>query len=646
MANRSHEKAALAKAALDLMPPIIRRTFLEDADFRKEYGLKTEVIISFDDHNVSVKRSTLFNAIRKILSGASTKVVIDKNGHKWKLKNISKEGELPQLALSCGKHQLVLPDVCIMSPDRSTRLHSLEAAVSDINLPNSSREAWSNVLSVRALEYDEIDVFNNEIRDTPVQRARAIRSQIVSGQSKISDLVPPSRKYFERLVGAYDGSVSIHDYASRTVKSFFEQLSVWKPYDGLLFSLLLSTHSALTAEIKIDQVGNEDLVRAFDFLDKHGDRISQLGAIEVGLRVLQSLPEIQPILMRLIRQIRDDDVDGHASGFKLLSALFILVDGELSRTRLFASEPPFYRRLTALSQAALIHRQIVNSRTDINSFCEWVFGNRGKRYFLQSFADMRMEPRWSPDLADAAQIKADFFGRIVIAAKNNEHNIKGSDLYDLILGDDSESLLSLCKFPRPFMAGPLEGTENRANVLPAEISEAIETQLRKGQLEPSSFIALVNSALIFSVGADQAELAAKTLKLGRYRLANVDDRTTLLTILHGLATVAAISRSYKLADELRILVRRYKRDAQYKLSIEEAMHICLVAASSRANLTDWRDFVGDCITELAFGDLEGNDGDMLYSYLLCLCHSVPELWVSCGRADAALKAYNIMRHLS
>jgi hypothetical protein len=68
------------------------------------------------------------------------------------------------------------------------------------------------------------------------------------------------------------------------------------------------------------------------------------------------------------------------------------------------------------------------------------------------------------------------------------------------------------------------------------------------------------------------------------------------------------------------------------------MRICLVAAASRADLNDWREFAGDWLTELAFGELEGDEGNVLHSYLQCLCHAVPELWVSCSRADAALKA--------
>ncbi len=74
------------------------------------------------------------------------------------------------------------------------------------------------------------------------------------------------------------------------------------------------------------------------------------------------------------------------------------------------------------------------------------------------------------------------------------------------------------------------------------------------------------------------------------------------------------------------------------------MRLCLVAAASHADLNEWREFSGDWLTELAFGDLEGDDGEVLHSHLQCLCHAVPELWVSTGRADAALIAHNASRH--
>jgi len=644
------DREVLVRVALELTPPLIREALFENADFREEYGLTADAVLSFGDSGFSVQRSDLLNAIRTLFSGKAETKVTDSEGREWKLENVSGEGGLPELVLSRDKQRLILPDSCPLSPDRTTRLHSLDKAASDFNLPSSARERWRNVLKERALEDDEIDAYHREFRDTLIQMAQSIHSEIAGGESSISSLVPPSRKYFERLVGAYDGSATIREYAANRARTVFDELSAWRPYQGFLFSLFLSSHSLLTAEINVDQLSSEDFLRALDFLEKNGDRVSQLGAIEVGLRVLPSRPEIETILVRLIEQIRDDDATSQSSGFKLLSALFVLVDGELSRTRLLSAEPPFYRRLAALSHAALIQQQIVNSSVDIDRFCEWAYHNCAGRFFLQSLTDMRTEPRWSHDLIGPSQMKAEFFGRIMIAAKDYEQNIKSGELFDLVLGTESGSIHSHSDLVHSYLPGPLEGGEKieggekTQNILPPEITEAIKTQLGAEEVGATSFIALVNSALIFrNVPADQAELAAKALKIGSYRLANIEDRSQLLAVLSGLATVAAVARSCSLADELRILVRRYRHDAEYVLSIEEAMTICLVASASRVELKDWREFAGDWLTELAFSDLGDDQAKMLHSHLQYLCHVVPELWISCGRAEAALTAYNASR---
>ena len=640
MTNSPYARSALAQAALELAPPLIRETLLKESDFREKYGFRVDAVLAFGDSGVSIQRHELFEAIRKIHSGARQMEVAGTDGRKWALRNDTKIGEQPTLAISNGRQGLVLPDFTALSPNRNKRLHALDEAASDVNLPAGARNSWHNVLSIRALEDEEVDELDSDFRDTPVHCGRSIRSEIENGKSRISSFVPRSRRYFERLVGAYDGSASIGEYAAGRGRQFVQQLSAWRPYDGFLYSLLLSSHSALTDEIGVEDLGSEDLVRAFEFLEKHGDRISQLGAIEVGLRVFPKRPEIEPSLIRLIQQIRDDDVDAKTSSFKLLSALFVLLDGELSRLRLLSLDPPFYRRLASLSQAALIHRHIANSGVETDPFCDWVFSNHRGHYSLQSLVDMRLEPRWNPDLGAASQMKAEFFGRIMIKARQVQKNIKGGELHDLVLGTGPGSLHSLSQFPRPYFPGPLEGAEACPNTLPADVSEAIRIQLESDEVAPSSFIALVNSASIFSINSDQAALAAKALKRGSYRLANVENKLQLLTIFDGLATVAAVTRSSALADELRVLVRRYRLDTQNAPSIEETIRICLIAAASRASLNDWRDYSGDWLTELALGDLEGDDGEVLQSCVQNLCHVVPELWISCARADAALRAFN------
>lgn len=639
MKNSSYERSALAQMVLDLASPLIGDTLLEEPEFREEYGLQADAIITFYDVDVSIQRSSLFSAIREVLSDRSKKEeVTDTKGQKWEVKNISEKEKLPNLVLSRGEQRLSLSNFMVLSPDKGTRLRFLDKAASGLKLPNSALDPWRNILAERAPEDDEVDKCLREFRDTPIGKVQAIQSEIRDGQINLSSLVPPSHRYFERLVGEYDDSTSIREYAANSGKTIFDQLAAWRPYDGFLFSLLLSSHSSLTDEINVDQLGSEDLVRAYDFLEKQGDRISQLGAIEVGLRILPSRPEIEQTLIRLIEQIRDDDIEGQTSGFKLLSALFCLVDGQLSKTRLLSEDPPFYRRLAALSQAAVIHRQILSSSIDIDHFREWAFSKR-EGFYMQSLADMRLEPRWDPNFATASHIRVDFFGRIIIAAKKYEQNIKGSQIYDLVLTNKDGSLQTFSDSLETWLPGPLDGALNTQNTLPSEFAEAIETQLRAEDVGPSSFPALVNSALIFPIDADYVELATKALKRANYHLKKIKDKLQLFIIIDGLAKVAAVSRSPLLADELQILVRRYRQDTEYPLSIHEVIKICLTAAASRSDLSEWTEFVGDWLTELAFGDLKNEDAEGFYLCLKSLCHAVPELWVSCGRADAALSAF-------
>lgn len=639
MTNRPHESVVMANAALELFPPLIRRSLLNDQSFLEEYGFKIKAMIAFGSSGVSVERSQLFDVVRTVLAGKGSVELTDAEHRTWSITNDARAGELPNLVLSSDQQRLVLPDFSVLSGDDSTRLRSLEESALDVNLPFGALQEWRSILEERGLEDDEVDTFLSDIRDTPVDVERTIRSKVTVGEISVSSLVPNSRRYFERLVGAYDGSGSIRDYAVGTVREVFRQLTEWRPYEGFLFSLFLSSHSALTAEINTDHLVQEELEKAFDYLEKHGDTLSQLGAIEVGLRILPNRPEIEAFLLRLVHRIRDDDVEGKTSEFNLFSALFVLVDGELARTRLLAAEPPFYRRLASMAQAASIHRQLVQCGIDYDYFSEWAFSNRGEHFYMQSLADMRTEPRWNPDLVAAPQLRADFLGRIMIAGNNFQANLGDGVLRDTILGDGEQSLIKQCEFPRPYFPGPLEGAEDSPNALPDDFARVIEKQLDSNEVEAASFIALVNSAMIFRITSSHAELAAKALRLGNHMLANLEDKSQLVGILNGLAAVAAVSRNPALADELRILVRRYRCDSQYGFSVEEATRMSLVASAAREDLREWRGFAGDWLTELAFGELDGNEGQVLHSHLSALLHSVPELWISCARADAALQAW-------
>ena len=624
-----YEKTTLAKEALDIAPPVLRNSLLAEPAFLEEYEIEADPLVSFENPAVSFQGSDLFGAFRSILSGTSAEEVTDTDGRKWKLKNASGEGSLPNFVLhSDDKRFTVSSRFVLLSPDVKTRLRFLEEAASSFNLPGDVADAWREILKKRSLLDNEIEKLDGDFTDTPGYMARFIRREFVGGRTTTSSLIPSSRRYFDRLVGKYDGSTSARDYADGGGEIFLRGLSAREPHDGFLPSLLLSSHPALTSKIRVDDLDRSEFVRACDFLEERGDSLSQLGAIEVGLRVLPSMPGIEPSIAGLVRRIRDDGTSG---GFKLFSTLLLLVDGELSRLHVFSSEPPFYRRLAALSHAALIHRQLADSNIDVDRFHNLTVADCGWNHYLQALADMRLEPLWSPVCWNDAQIKENFLARIAAAAREYMPNIKDEELLGLVSEIEQERTSTA---DRPINL--LDGGEEHLQDLPAELSKVIREQIAAdGPAEPS-FTALADSVWFFRVDSAQADSAAEALKRNDHLLANMENKPQFLWTLEGLAMAAAITRSHALADELRIVARGYRNRARYDFSIKEETVVCLMAAASRGDLNDWAEFVGDWATELAFCDMKKHDAEVLNSHLQYLCHIVHDLWATCGKARAAL----------
>lgn len=633
-----NENSAFALAALRLFPLSIRNSLLLDRDFRNSHGIKRDVQITFHNGGVSFRRSDLFRSIRAAFAPSGTKQIIkDMNGKEWQM-TIVKTDNMLDFNLTDGKRKINLPDFSALSPALSERLAGLERTSDRVNLPKIAVDRWKEILSLRVLDDDELDEFQADLKETPELVAAVAGIELGRGTSQLSSLVPRSAQYYVRLAGDCEGSSNITDYASLNATAHINGLMSRRPYDGFLFALLLSSHSLISPVIKTEVLKEEDLVRAYTWLQESGDRISQIGAIEIGLSILDKQPKIEPFIKNIIEQIRDDNVDDADGRLKLASSLIVLVDGELSRTKILGGKPPFWRRLASIAQASLLERVVVSSQVDNSAFAEWAFNSRLQQFYLQTMSDLRREPRWYPDYIFPHQLKAEFIGRIINAAQLHDSKIQSSVLRDLLLGEGPESLRSLIKFPLAYLPGPLEGGIESQIVPPADLVKEIEMRLSSDIIEPKSFAALVNPALIFRLDSYHAQLAAKALRSVKHQLKKADDKEELFSVLRGLATVAAVTRSSELADEIRILIRRCRYELGHLLSAEDAMWIVLVAAASHADLMKWCEFVGQCLLEIAFQSIKHDEAERLHSHIEQLCHIEPQLWCTCGRAEAALNS--------
>ena len=636
MSRAEETRTTMALLALESIPPSLRETLAHDFRIRDNYGVQIETVLTVGDSDFKAPVSAIISAVRTALGGSTRETLRDADGNEWSIEPDTKSDQ-PTLVFVQGEHHVGMHEWLTLAPDRTTRLRCLEALATDVGLPLGACAAWRRILSERSLHGEEVHDFLKDLHHTPhVQEQFLAKSVGTSGlESRLA--APPSRTYFERLVGSPGDSGSVEDHAASGAQERLAELAAWRPYEGFLQSLYVAAHPELSARIRVDGMNSDELVQAFEFILRDGDRLSQLGAIEVGCRVSADRPEVSSALNKLVDLMRADDTTGKNSGFRGYSLLYVLVLSELSTRSQLTGDPPFYRRLAALAQAGVIQRQMVAAGVSLK---DSVFESVAGAAFVQALVDLRMEPRRHPTLALAERLRSHFLWRVVRATDRYRNEVDADLIRELrhVMGPE--------QFRRAgdefvlYAPGPLEASEED-RTLPAEFAQAIQVQLDTDrEATPSDFWALRTSATSFRICRTQADLAANALERSDNQLKNVRSRSELLDTLASLASVAAAARSEQLADTLRRVVRRYRRDADFPITLDEAMQILLVAAASRAEIGSWADFVGDFLTEWAFGDLAEDEGQTVHGYLRRLCDLAPELWATCGSADAALMAYN------
>lgn len=635
---KANYKKILLQQCMANLPEMLRDSLLCDVDILKKYDLNTKSQITLSGSDASFDSEVFYSKMREAANDSENAQIEDLSGRLWSVqKEILEDGKCI-FSLSSATRRLILPDFSFFSESKMTRLKALDSISKDLYLPASSVAFWRGLVTERATEVKEIDAFHKETCDSVIRVALNIKKILGSEEIEASSLIPLSRRYYQRLVGEYDGSRTIEEYArSRGVEVLSDYLK-WSTDKGFRCILHILVHPEFVKSTKIDDLETLDFEATYNYLEKQGNPFEIIAGIELGIRLIQQRPDIEPRLLKLIEAMCNEDSMG---SLLLFSSVFVLVDSEISKNKIFTNEPPFYRRLASLAHAGVIYREL--TKRDLGEgFADWARIIGVRQYLMQTFTDMRSEPRWHPDFISPPNLRPYLLVRIINSLPDDILEAKSGALYDKILGHGVESVLSALDLGFFLHLGPLDGADSSAIELPIEFSNAIENQLKEESRDgpkPITFTALVNSARIYGLKPEHAELAAKILREGKYRLSKIEDRAHLITVLNGLANVAAVTRCKELADELRIIDRKYRRDQQFLLSVDESMLLCLASSSSRSELIDWCDFVGQWITELAFFEITDKDARLLHMNLRLLLHSVPELWLYCSEAEAAIRAF-------
>ena len=635
-------KGTLAAEMLDLYPPSIRQSVIGSKSFREKYGLTADARMTIGDNEINFKRSQFYTAARDLYKNNNAVIsVFSDEGDTYSL-SLEYDVSPPAVLVSSETRRIRLRPLWFLSPHVADRLEGFDTEAKQRHLVDPIILSWREKLAIAPLEDDEVDELYQELRLNPGEVANAIANEIPTGHSKTSVLVPNRAVYYDRLVGESREAADLQEFVETTAKERLSRLLSWDFVEGLKLALLMSPHSSIVAEIEISAVDEPVVIELFEWLERHGDRFSQVAGIELGLRLLERHGPIEPILFRMVRALLYDNPDDDGGRLALTASLAVFADGELSRIGIFRGKRPFWRRLAAIAQASIIERELLRANVPTGHFADWARTVRGQAFFLQTLTDLRLEPRWLPEFMSASQLRFEFLGRVVNAAATFRDAIRSDEFRSVLLGDESGSARSQIISQLAFLPGPLEGTYIPQLEVPPEPTKALQEAMGRAELDEGVLAPFVNMALVFRMEAEHAHLIAEALKKAKYQVNIGSDSEKIFSLLVGLSCIAAVTRSTELAADVRILARVLRRRAGVKLQADSLMRIGMIASAAEPESDKWAQIVGDWLTEVSFEEIDRENAMGMRSHVLMLCQLAPQLWKTCAKAEAALLAVGAM----
>jgi len=636
MASNPDLRGPLALELLRLFPKSIQDEITSDTSFRDEFDLTADSTLTLNGLGISFKGSDLFAAVRTLLDGSVDSIQVQPL-NRGPVELSIERGQKHKIFLTVEGNRHLMPSFWMFSEDQAVRLAHFSEEVEAENLPTAAIQMWKERLENSSLTEEQMDELKRTCDLIPQAVAGNIREEFKRPEGRVKVAVPQDGMYYRFLIGERGGASNVEEYAQGNAKEHIDRLLKWDFNQGLAQCLLFCASPSLSGLIDISDQAASDVEEFFAWLSEHGDRFSQVAGIEVGIRSLRHFPTLEPILVRMVEAIRDEDPEAKTSRAALVVNLLVFVDGELSRIRLFRDEPPFWRRIAAVAQAAMIERELIAAGGAEEDTSDWL-RLRAEHFFMQSLADLRQQPRCIPDLISAMQFRIEFLMRARIVGHHTSDNLPEGPLRTLLLGSGDNSLEKHTAVPSSSAPGPVEGGIEGSSAVPKEIVNELRKLSGDTPLEARAFASVVNFCLVFRFDEEVAGLIVNILRKVQYRLNLTQDSDVGFSLIMGLAIISASARHTVLADEVRILARVMRRRGIIGAAADNQMRIALVACASREDLEDWCKAVGEWLFEIANGEMSRKEAASTRSHLHVLCHAVPELWPYVAKADAALAA--------
>ena len=627
----------LVYAILGRVPPSFRDAIATDGEFIAEFQLEDISVISFNQPAITVYRRSLLDSLGLLFSQLAPVSVETPDGRECVVRFGQQDRPIP--ILSQGDHNILLENFLVFSPDSTARIRSFTARADYYEVPPPDRIRWEELLRGRIPSPQEFDAITRDLRDSPAGCELLIAQALEAGNLVIDSIVPASQRYYSRLIGCYDMSATIDRFVQGALGALLDTHVAAVDEWGVHRCLLAGIDPRIIEMIPLtDDVANATL-NGLEEIVSSSDVVSQISAVELVLRFLDTVPSMGHFVGALIDSIIGDDPESPSSRFAMFYHLFVIIDSRLVQIRVLADCPPFYRRAAALAQAALVQSVMLRHSVQSHALVELARSPQSIYNRVQSLADMRRDPLWHPGFASTDYFMSNSYARIGRALIRTRERLGQSRFVELVGADvaamcNDDRVTSLEIMPSP-LGGPILGLVRSES----DIRSSIRLSLDASECSLSEFHKVATYLRFLSVD-DQDVVKHFERLLVDFEVAIKNDsisesRPLWLSLLAG---VAATTKSGVVTDFVHSLLLQLLAGEDCPVDVGTICDIGIVACSSSPSAVEWRDDIGAWFQALADLNLDPSRTRVLSLILETLCFLFPELWIRCGRSYASLRS--------
>ena len=593
------DQAAYGNLFLEKLPEPARRMMINgDPEFARKCGFQAKRVFSIGTH-IKLTDTDLFAAASEVFATIREKSIQDITGNEVLVGLDTENGNIVVKWSDTENvtQQVPIPLLSLLSPNLEARLPILNNVIDDFGPTATDLRHLLEDIQSRELSYQELStIFDESVNGVAAVQARQIHKIQQRLPAGVSDFVPQSLAYFERLSGPNPEAQEPELYFLDVLVPYRKVLLNRNLGAGLDICCLGALRDDLSPGQWVVDIDNDAIWNALPSCHAKSNPFSLLGALDIAL-YRQGDERFREFAAEAVTQLSDENFS-RRDGHDIYRLLQVFADFVLNRINLLengAHYPGYWKRMSAWMHAGLIARAMAESSflADITALQEWTHDNMFTAGVYAGLINSMKEPMLFADRMTPQFLRAEILGRLQILKSRHEREgrqVPNSTNVVHALERDGAHGLALAGLP-----GPLEGHRRPTEPISQETRSILE-EIWAESSEPLQ--SLVSASQFFALGPPELERARTTVRTFAENIHDSDPQTILMQ-MELASIVAAANRNPELADGIADVVIGISPRAFEEEEVQMILRIMLQAAAAHETRDAWFKWLEERLANIA-----------------------------------------------